>query len=218
MLTLPDSIFRFPIDDSMAMAKAVENSRLSVEFKKQILEARCDAEKARRESRLDANLNVSYGQTNIANYVQGIYDNPKPLQTLNVGLTVPILDWGRAKATRKTAEANLKLVEYTVQQDVINFRQEVITQIESYRMLQDFIEYSTEADQTATERYEIARLRYMAGDISLTEYNIALEEKDKAKQDYIIALRDYWLAYYSIRILTLYDFRNNEQLTVNSDQ
>ena len=60
-------------------------------------------------------------------------------------------------------------------------------------MLQDFIEYTKEADQTAAERYEIARLRYIANDISLTEYNIALEQKDYARQDYITALRDYWV-------------------------
>ncbi len=217
-LVLPDSISRIQIHDSLALEKAMENSKLSIEFKRQLLEARRDAEKARRESRLNASLYVSYGKTNIANTYYDIYENPQPLQTLNIGLTIPILDWGRSKATRKTAEANLKLVEYTVHQDEINFRQEVITEIENFRMLQDFIEYTSEADQTAAERYEITKLRYLAGDINLTDYNIALEEKDQAKQDYITALRDYWLTYFSIRILTLYDFKNNELLTVISDQ
>ena len=46
--------------------------------------------------------------------------------------------------------------------------------------------------------------------------NIALEEKDNARQDYIVALRDYWLTYYSIRILTLFDFKNNQQLILNN--
>ena len=215
-LTLPDSISRFDIDDSLAVNKAQENSLNSITFKRELLEARRDAEKARRESGLNASLSVSYGQTNISGTVYGIYEKPQTLQTLNVGLSVPILDWGRAKAKRKTAEANLKLTEYTVQQDEVNFRQQVITEIENFRMLQDFIGYTAEADQTAAERYEIARLRYMAGDISLTDYNIALEEKDKAKQDHITALRDYWLTYYTIRILTLYDFSKNQQLTVNN--
>ena len=62
---------------------------------------------------------------------------------------------------------------------------------------------------------KIARLRYLAGDISLTDYNIALEDKDQARRDHIEALRDYWLTWYSIRILTLYDFRNDKQLTDN---
>ncbi|GAJ03723.1 unnamed protein product, partial [marine sediment metagenome] len=108
LLALPDNIFRFHINDSLAIAKASENSWRSVEFKRELLEARRDAEQARRESRLNANLTVSYGQTNIATHVDGIYENPQELQTLNIGLTIPILDWGRAKATRKTAEENLK--------------------------------------------------------------------------------------------------------------
>ncbi len=214
-LALPSDFLIFDIDDSLAVAVALENSRRSAEFERETLEARRDSEKARKESRFNANLFVSYGQTNIAETVPGIYDNPQTLQMLNFGVSIPIVDWGRSKAKRKTAEENLRLVEYTVQQDEINFRQEVITEIENFRMLQDFIEYTAEADQTAEERFEIARLRYIAGDISLTEYNIALEEKDRAKQDYIIALRDYWLTYYMIRILTLYNFVDSRQLTVN---
>jgi outer membrane protein len=216
LLALPDSIFRFQIDDSLAVSMALENSKLSLEYKREILEARRDNEKAKKESRLNASLYVSYGQTNVANYASGVYENPQTLQTLNIGLRVPILDWGRARSKRKTAEANLNLTEYTVKQDEINFRQQVITSIEKFRMLQDFIEYTHEADQTAAERYEIARLRYIAGDISLTDYNIALQEKDLGKQDYIVALRDYWLIYYTTRILTLYDFKNNEKILIRS--
>ncbi len=42
-------------------------------------------------------------------------------------------------------------------------------------MLQDFIEYTAEADKTAAQRYNIARLRRIAGDDSITKYNITQE-------------------------------------------
>ena len=157
-LVLPDKIIKFIVSDTLALTMAFENSQRNVEFKRNILEARRDAEKAHRESRSDISLSVSYGQTNIANNIPYIYENPYGLQTFNVGITVPILDWGRSKATRKTAEANLKLIEYTVQQEEINFRQEVITQVENFKMLQDYIEYNAEADKTAAERYEIPKM------------------------------------------------------------
>ena len=134
------------------------------------------------------------------------------MQTLNVGLSVPILNWGRTKAILNKAEANLKLTEYTMQQNEINYKQEVLTEVERFNMLQEFINYTSDADQTAEERYQIAMLRYMTNDISLTEYNIALEEKDQAKKEYVLALRDYWQTYYLVRLLTLYDFRNNVSL------
>lgn len=215
-LEIPDQISYFFIDDTIAVKKALENSQRSVAFKREVLEAQRDLVKAKRESSLNAGLQLSYGTTNVANDLTSVYRDPQTLQIVNIGLSIPILDWGRAKSKRETALANLKLTEHTVEQDKINFRQEIITQVEYFSMLQSFIEYTLEADQTAAERYEIARLRYIASDISLTEYNIALEQKDYARQDYITALRDYWVTYFTIRILTLHDFENNKQLfTIN---
>ena len=211
-LSLPDHLSEFIIDDSLAIRMALENSRRSVEFKRSILEAKQELERAKRESGLNANLYLSYGTTNVAEKLLDIYNNPQAMRSANFGLTVPLLDWGRAKAKRKTANANLKLVEYTVKQEEVNFREEIVSEIEYFRMLKSLIGYTHVADNTAAERFDIAHNRYMAEDISLTEYNIALEEKDRAKQDYITALRDYWLTFYSIRILTLYDFEKNRQI------
>ncbi|MBN1996144.1 TolC family protein [candidate division KSB1 bacterium] len=215
--SVPENITFFSIDDSLAIFQALANSRRSVEFKREILEAKQEAERTKKESGLNATLYMSYGTTNIASHLFSIYRDPQTLQTINFGVSVPILDWGRAKANYKTAQANLKLVEYTVQQDKIYFRQETITEIEYFRTLKNLIECCCEADTTAAERYEIARKRYIAGDISLTEYNIALEEKDRAKLDYIIALADYWKTYYTIRILTLYDFENHQSLAMEDE-
>ena len=112
-------------------------------------EARRDAMKARRDSRLTASLSVSYGKTNIAGNVPDIYVNPQEMQMLIAGLSIPIIDWGRAKAERKTAEANQKLTDFRVRQEEINFRQEILTEVENFRMLQEFIKYTEEADVTA---------------------------------------------------------------------
>ncbi len=213
-LLLPDNIGYFKIDEKKAIEKAMENSRKSVEFKRSILEAKEKLEKARRESGLNASLIVSYGTTNVSEHLPDIYSNAQKMRSVNFGLTIPIVDWGRAKAKKKTANANLRLVEYTVNQEEINFKEEIVSQIEYFRMLRSLIEFTNEGDVTAAERFEIARQRYIAEDISFTEYNIALEEKDRAKQDYITALRNYWTTYYYIRILTLYDFEKEHQLEI----
>lgn len=213
-LQLPDNISGFLINENTAIEKAMENSKRSVEFKRNILEAKEQLEQARRESGLNASLSLSYGTTNVAERLHDVYDNPQNMKSVNFGLTIPIVDWGRAKAKKKTADANLKLVEYTVQQEEINFKEEILSQIEYFRTLRNLIEYTNEGDKTAAERFEIARQRYIAEDISFTEYNIALEEKDNAKKDYITALRNYWTTYYYIRILTLYDFEKNRQIGI----
>lgn len=214
ILQLPDNITEFLIDEETAIEKAMENSKRSVEFQRLILEAKEQLDKAKKESGLNANLSLSYGTTNVADELSRVYDNPQSMKSVNFGLTIPIVDWGRAKARKKTANANLKMVEYTVNQEKINFKEEIVSQIEYFRTLKNLIEFTNEGDKTAAERFEIARKRYIAEDISFTEYNIALEQKDRAKQDYITALSNYWKTYYYIRILTLYDFEKNQHLGV----
>ena len=42
--------------------------------------------------------------------------------------------------------------------------------------------------------------------------NIALTEKDEAKARYIQSLESYWIAYFNLRRLTLYDFESDFQI------
>ncbi len=79
-------------------------------------------------------------------------------------------------------------------------------------MIRAQMQSNLEADKTAEERYGIARARYMLGDLSITDLNIALQEKDQAKRDYILSLKSFWDAYYNIRTLTLYDFEKNQKI------
>ena len=79
-------------------------------------------------------------------------------------------------------------------------------------MLQKQVKLTAETDEIATKRYQIAQDRYILADLSITDLGIALQEKDRAKRDYIVALRDYWRAYYTLRYYTLYDFEQNTSL------
>ena len=46
----------------------------------------------------------------------------------------------------------------------------------------------------------------------ITDLNIALQDKDEAKRKYLESLAAFWDAYYTIRVLTLYDFERNEKI------
>jgi outer membrane protein len=144
--------------------------------------------------------------------IDEIYDNPRDQQFVRLGFQIPILDWGRRKSRVKTAEANQKMVQYTVDQEIINFDEEVLTQVRQIQMLKDQIKITKVADDIAQRRYDITKNRYNIGKISITDMNIALTEKDAAKQNYIQSLRDFWQAYFNLRLLTLYDFEQNNQI------
>ena len=81
-------------------------------------------------------------------------------------------------------------------------------------MLRLQIDITRKADEVAQERYNVAQNRYLIGKIDITNLNIALNEKDEAKRSYIDALKSFWVAYYELRRITLYDFANRQLLYV----
>jgi len=211
-LVLPDHLAQFEVPESLALKEARENRQQSIEFKRSLLEADKDIAKAKGENGLKANLFGSFGLTNAATDAAGIYRGAKDQQVVRLGFQLPIMDWGRGASRVKTAQANKKLVQASVLQAQINFDQEILTQVKQLNVIKDQMQTNQDADQTAAERFEIARKRYLLGDLSITDLNIALQEKDQARRDYIYSLKSFWTAYYNLRVLTLYDFENKEKI------
>ncbi|WP_262489566.1 hypothetical protein [Jejuia pallidilutea] len=54
----------------------------------------------------------------------------------------------------------------------------------------------------------------MLGKITITDLNIALQEKDQAIFQYLNSLQKFWQDYYILRQLTLYDFINDKKIDV----
>lgn len=62
------------------------------------------------------------------------------------------------------------------------------------------------------ERYQLALQQYQSGNLSITDLNIALAEKDNAASDYLNILQTFWSAYYHLQALTLYDFEKDKPI------
>lgn len=213
-LALPDVFPEFVIDETVALSEARRNRQDAVAFKRQLLEAERDVAQARGTNGLNANLFATFGFSSRGDDLGDVYQDPDDQQQVRIGFDIPILDWGKQKSIVKTAEANQKLMSYSVAQDEINFDQQILTLVRQFEVLRQRLEVSRKADEIGDRKYNISKNRYLIGKISITDLNLALQDKDRAKSDYIAALRDFWTAYYEIRMLTLYDFEQNQSLYV----
>ncbi len=74
------------------------------------------------------------------------------------------------------------------------------------------LELSAKADTVANKRFDVAKNRYVIGRIGMDNLYLAQQEKDQAIQAYVQALRGYWLSYYRLRRVTLYDFEQGRVL------
>ncbi|ADR23094.1 membrane protein [Marivirga tractuosa] len=211
-LVVPEDVPLFEIDADIALQEALNNRQEAIGFKRRLLEADKEVDRAQGETGLNMDLYGSFGLTNQAEKLPAIYQTPENQQRVQLGFSIPIVDWGRQKSRVKTAEANYQLVQYTVEQERVNFEQEVYTQVRTLEMLRDQVAITQKADDISQRRYNIAKNRYLIGKISITDLSIALTEKDQAKRDYINSLGNFWQAYYNLRQLTLYDFRENRRL------
>ncbi|MEX2591668.1 MAG: TolC family protein [Anditalea sp.] len=207
-LILPDKIPTILVDVDQAIELAFQNRSEALGFNRQLLQAEESVARARGQ-RFQMNLNASYGYNNAANTFENIYQNPNQQALVNLGISMPILDWGRTKARMEQSRANQRLIEYTVEQDIIIFEQEIYTMARNFQILEDRLEITEVSDKVADKRYEISRDRYLTGRVTITDLNIAQTEKDANKRAYIASLREYWTAYYELRQLTLYDFEND---------
>jgi outer membrane protein len=211
-LVLPAATIHMSVETGKVLSEAYANRSDAIAFTRRTVEAKRDVAKAKGDNGLTATLVANLGYSNSAPSVEAVYQNPQNQQLLQMNFVIPILDWGRAKSRIKTAQANQQLTEYTVEQDKQIFIQQIVTQVTLFDMMKDQLILTAEADSIASEKYQIAKDRYVLGNLSITDLSIAFQEKDQAKRDYVTALRDFWGAYYQLRYLSLYDFEKNEKI------
>jgi outer membrane protein TolC len=211
-LGVPDQIPDVAIDINLALSEALANRQDALSFRRRMLEAESEIAKARGEVGFKTNISATMGYTNRAARIGDVYQSPQNLATVLVEFNLPILNWGRAKSRLETSRATKRLVEQTIEQDKSDFERTIYTQVTLLSMLKDQLKLTKEAEDIALQRYQIAKDRYILGNLSITDLSLALQEKDLSKQDYIASLRNFWTAHYKIRSLTLYDFLKNEKI------
>ncbi|MCV9386002.1 TolC family protein [Reichenbachiella ulvae] len=211
-LLIPDEVPEFDIDLDKALSQAKLNRQQYVSFKRRLLEAESQVAQAKSENTLNINLRARIGLTDQGESYRDVYGNAQNTQRYAVGVNVPILDWNRRKSSYKTALANQHLVENTIEQEEQLFEAEIITLVKQMPTLRARVLSTKRGDEIANRRYDISQERYLVANITVTDLNLALQAKDQAKEAYLRALREYWMAYYQLRYLTLYDFVNNQSL------
>ncbi len=211
-LIIPLNMPLFHIDPDKALEETLENRKEGPEFQRRLIEADRDLTRAKRNTGLRTTLSGSYGTSQNSDYFGGVYKDTEKQQMLKLSLNIPILDWGKSASAVKLAESRRDLVLYGVEREKLDFEREVIVQVERFNLLKDQLETAREADKVAENGYKIALKRFQNGEISITDLNISLSERESAKRDYIASIESYWRSYYNLRILTLYDFVFNQKI------
>ena len=214
-LVIPDDFKPFVVEAAKAIEQAKYNSSTALSFQRRLIESESELAFAKYDGRFDADLRLSYGLDNSRQYLDELRLNPSDAQTIELGLSIPILDWGVARGKIKKAESNQEIVRTSIEQEQIDFVQEIFLKVTRFNMQFEQVQIAAKADTVAQKGYDITKARYLIGKISITDLNIAQAESNSSKSSYINSLWNYWRSYYELRKLTLFDFEKNMLIQVD---
>ncbi|MFT7588761.1 MAG: outer membrane protein [Limisphaerales bacterium] len=209
----PTQIPELQVEPAVALKYALELRSDPISFQRQQIEAEEQLAQVKGNTGFSANLFAEYGlQGSSGGELGASYSDPQSFQTVALSLSVPILDWGKAKSQREIARSNLDLIESQIRQSSQNFEQEVYLRVQQFNIQSNQVKIAAKADTVSRRRFKVAKNRYIIGNTDITDLNIASAEEDQARRAYISALLSYWNDYYAVRKLTLFDFVNSASI------
>lgn len=217
-LTLPDRPRDIDIDADDALRYAKENNPDFLSYKQEILEAEREVDRTRKSSTFDASIYASVGFNQVASNFTGSYHHPLQQDIVSIGLTIPIIDWGVRKGRANMAKNTLNVTKISVQQKILQMEQDVIMTVNDFNIQKDLIGSAEEALELANLAYESTRERFIIGKSDINSLTMALSRQKEARKNYISALQNYWLSYYKIRKMTLFDFEEQRMLSDSFDE
>ena len=217
-LILPNEIPNLQVDTKEVLDLAMKNNPDLLTQQINVLNAQSSVAQARASMGVNASLNASLGLSQRgADFVTAM-ENPNQSQTVNIGFTVPILDWGRARGNYKMAQSSLELTETQVKQALIDFQQNLFLDVEQFNLQKNQVAIAALSDTVAQKRYEVTKQRFLIGKIAVLDLQDADTRKDQNRRAYVQALQDYWNYFYNIRSLALFDFINRKPLETEYDK
>lgn len=167
-----------------------------------------------KKSRFGINMTATYGLNQSSDVFDQVYTDPSNRQQFGLTFSFPIFDWGGNRAELRAALANQRrsATNRALREEELD--QVVFFQVLQLELLEQQVRIAAKADTIATRRFDVARNRYVLGNIDITDLFNAQNAKDSANRSFIQTLSQFWRAYYDVRRLTLYDFERQQALVV----
>jgi len=208
-LMLPSYPKSMEITPEKALVEARENNPALLEFKQNILESRRTVDRTRLESIFNASIWASIGFNQVAGTLSDAFRDPLRQDIVSLGVSIPLVDWGVRKGRYNMARNNLSVSEITAHQGEIKVEEDVLMTVNDFNIQRKLIASAVEAYELADDIYAKTHQRFLIGSGDINTLVRTYQSQLEARRNYISALERYWISYYKIRSLTLFDFEYN---------
>lgn len=214
---IPDLTPLNTVDFETALAYALENNAFVDNIRRRQLEADYQVASAKGAQR-QISLFAQIGYTGTGRDFHGAYDPLNDNQVVQVGMSIPILDWGKRRGRVKVAESNQELVRSRLRKERAEFSENLYILVERFNNQHEQLSIALRADEVAMKRYDSSVETFMIGKISALDLNDSQTSKDSARLKYLSELFSYWYYYYQLRSLTLWDFATDQPINADIEK
>lgn len=214
-LVIPTVMQSLHIDAAEAIQYARENNPQYLSSRKAVTEARRDAERARVEKNLSVSLDASVGLNQVADEFVDAYRHLLSQDKATITLSIPLKDWGKRKNAWLAARSTVETAERAEQEIARDTELDVALTVAEFNERQTIVETAREALTIAEDAYAQTLQRFIKAQADAYSLSIAQSHWQTARQNQISSLQNYWLAYYHLRRLTLYDYQRRQTISHN---
>ena len=209
-LVIPTVVQNLRVDAAEAIQYARENNPQYLSSREATAEARRDAERARVEKNFSVSLDASIGLNQVSDRFADAYRHLLSQDKATVTLSVPLMDWGKRKNAWLAARSNVAAAERAEQETARDTELDVALTVADFNERQAIVETSRRALTIAEDAYAQTLQRFIKAQADAYSLSVAQSHWQTARQNQIASLQNYWLTYYHLRRLTLYDYQRRE--------
>lgn len=213
----PEMLNDIRLDYEQVLDKALLNHSHALNLRRRQLQADYSVAQARGNLR-QINLYAQVGYTGTDRRAAEAYSRLASNRQVEVGLSIPLLDWGKRKGNLRVAQSDRDVTRSQIRQEEQQFRQDLFVLVEQYNNQREQLAIALASDTLAMRRYDSSVKTFMIGRISMLDLNDARQSKDYARQSRISELYYLWYYYYRLRSLTLWDWERNEPLQADFEE
>ena len=200
-----------------ALNRALANNKLAKNIRRRQLEAEYEVARAKGNMR-EINLYAQVGFNGTDRRLSDAYRHLRGNQLVEVGFSIPLVDWGKRRGRVKVAESNRRVTESRLRQESLDFNQQLYVLVERFGNQQQQLSIAARADEIAVQRYNTNFETFLIGKISTLDLNDSQSTKDESKRRYINELYQFWNYWYQLRSLTLYDYEHHGDINADIDK
>lgn len=200
-----------------ALDRALANNKFARNIRRRQLEAEYEVAKAKGDLR-QIQIFAQVGYTGTDATAGQAYARLCGNQLVEVGFSIPLLDWGKRKGRVKVAESNRRVTESRIRQESMDFSQELFVLVERFCNQQQQLQIATRANEIARRRYDTNVQTFMIGKMSTLDLNDSQTRKDECMRRYIDELYKFWSYWYQIRSITLYDYMLHDNIDADIER